>query len=160
MPPVHAYRPSGLKLASLSWRPAPDAVDATANIGPILRIRARPHIDSAVDNDLHMRHRPPSPGSIEQPRLSTGWSAAWFGRVCAAHVIYYWANPLEVLLEIKRVLKPGGTLAVTYRPAESAPAIARRGMRMNGARLYERAEVPELLELAGLVSLQERTRMT
>jgi SAM-dependent methyltransferase len=82
-----------------------------------------------------------------------------FDRVCAAHVIYYWSDPVEVLLEIKRVLRPGGMLAIAFRSAERAPRIARHGMQLSGATLYTPSEVSALLRRAGFGEVQVHTRV-
>jgi ubiquinone/menaquinone biosynthesis C-methylase UbiE len=39
-----------------------------------------------------------------------------FDKVFAVNVFYFWENPSIELAEIKRVLKPGGSLTVTVRP--------------------------------------------
>ena len=41
-----------------------------------------------------------------------------FDRVFTIHCIYFWANPIEDLKELYRVLKPNGLLAVTIKPKD------------------------------------------
>ena len=39
-----------------------------------------------------------------------------FDKVFSLHSIYFWAKPVECLKELRRVLKPGGLLAITIQP--------------------------------------------
>src|SRR5262249_8973804 len=39
-----------------------------------------------------------------------------FDKVYSIHCIYFWANPVHALQELRRVLRPGGTVAVTILP--------------------------------------------
>jgi ubiquinone/menaquinone biosynthesis C-methylase UbiE len=41
-----------------------------------------------------------------------------FDIVYSLHSIYFWQNPMACLQEIKRVLKPGGLLAITIQPKD------------------------------------------
>ena len=41
-----------------------------------------------------------------------------FDTVYSLHSIYFWQKPVECLKEIKRVLKPGGLLAITIQPKD------------------------------------------
>jgi ubiquinone/menaquinone biosynthesis C-methylase UbiE len=41
-----------------------------------------------------------------------------FDIVYSLHSIYFWRKPLDCLREIKRVLKPGGLLAITIQPKD------------------------------------------
>jgi SAM-dependent methyltransferase len=42
-----------------------------------------------------------------------------FDAVFAVHVVYFWSQPLADLLEIRRVLRPGGRLLLGYRPRDA-----------------------------------------
>jgi ubiquinone/menaquinone biosynthesis C-methylase UbiE len=44
-----------------------------------------------------------------------------FDKVLSIHTLYFWQDPLHALKEIQRVLKPGGTLALTILPREKWP---------------------------------------
>ena len=44
-----------------------------------------------------------------------------FDKAFAIHCIYFWANPTDDLKEVRRILKPGGLLAITIRPNETWP---------------------------------------
>ena len=41
-----------------------------------------------------------------------------FDKAFSLHSIYFWPNPEDCLREIKRVLKPGGLLAITIQPKD------------------------------------------
>ena len=41
-----------------------------------------------------------------------------FDMAFSLHSIYFWQNPVQCLREIKRVLKPGGLLAITIQPRD------------------------------------------
>jgi SAM-dependent methyltransferase len=42
-----------------------------------------------------------------------------FDAAFAVHVVYFWNEPLADLLEIRRVLRPGGRLLLGYRPRDA-----------------------------------------
>ena len=41
-----------------------------------------------------------------------------FDKVFSIHCIYFWAKPVDSLKELRRVLKPGGLLAITIKPKD------------------------------------------
>jgi ubiquinone/menaquinone biosynthesis C-methylase UbiE len=41
-----------------------------------------------------------------------------FDTVFSLHSIYFWANPVDCLKELRRVLKPGGLLGITIQPKD------------------------------------------
>ena len=71
-----------------------------------------------------------------------------FDKVLAVNVIYFWPEPAARLAEVRRVLKPGGRLAVYFRHRE-AMLKARLTQTPAFNRLYSGEEVVELLEAAG-----------
>lgn len=42
------------------------------------------------------------------------FAAGRFSKACTVNTIYFWPEPVAVLNEIRRVLRPGGTLAVSF----------------------------------------------
>jgi SAM-dependent methyltransferase len=46
------------------------------------------------------------------------YPAELFDVAFSLHSIYFWRNPVDCLREIKRVLKPGGSLAITIQPKD------------------------------------------
>ncbi|MEM8907878.1 MAG: class I SAM-dependent methyltransferase [Bacteroidota bacterium] len=69
-----------------------------------------------------------------------------FDRVFAINVLYFWEHPEQVLGEIKRVLKPQGTLTLAIRPKRSMQtyAIAKYGFAM-----YDKEDLIHLLHENG-----------
>jgi ubiquinone/menaquinone biosynthesis C-methylase UbiE len=70
-----------------------------------------------------------------------------FDKAYAIHCIYFWAKPLVGLQELQRVLKPGGRLAVTFRPRHKWPSDRRPAADVFS--LYEGDEVAAFLREAG-----------
>jgi SAM-dependent methyltransferase len=42
-----------------------------------------------------------------------------FDRVLGVHVVYFWSDPPKQIEEIRRVLRPGGSLVLAFRPSEA-----------------------------------------
>lgn len=69
-----------------------------------------------------------------------------FTKACTVNTIYFWPDPVAVLGEIRRTLRAGGRLAVTFNP----PATARKlPYTKHGFALYEPEQVRALLADAG-----------
>ena len=83
-----------------------------------------------------------------------------FDQVCAIEAFYFWPDPLQGLREARRVLRPGGQLAITLEMSKEAVAqtspvrrrlserYARRAAEI-GQRICSGAELTELMAAAG-----------
>lgn len=70
--------------------------------------------------------------------------------VTAVHVLYFWHNPMDVLVRLREVLEPDGVLALGYRCRQDMPRPAQRDFPREGHRLYDSEDaVRELLTAAG-----------
>ena len=49
-----------------------------------------------------------------------------FDKAFSIHSIYFWAKPIECFQELRRVLKPGGLLAVTIQPKDKWSELQQR----------------------------------
>jgi ubiquinone/menaquinone biosynthesis C-methylase UbiE len=91
------------------------------------------------------RNRRRISGAASQVDLREGSDAAlsWpkesFDAVIAIHNFQFWSNPSHSLMEIRRVLKPGGRIVIVFRdhslhaPAWLANPISRSGSEVEGA---------------------------
>jgi ubiquinone/menaquinone biosynthesis C-methylase UbiE len=79
--------------------------------------------------------------------LSLPYPDASFDSAFTIHCIYFWAKPLDGLQELRRILKPGGLLAVTIVPKDKWPE--ERTPPPDLFTLYSDGEVVQLLSEAG-----------
>ncbi|MDB5397347.1 MAG: hypothetical protein JWM91_4853 [Rhodospirillales bacterium] len=78
---------------------------------------------------------------------SLPFAKACFDKILAVNVIYFWRDPLAVLREIRRVLRPGGCLSIY-----ATDAATMRGWKFAGPethRLYGADELSEILHGGG-----------
>lgn len=83
---------------------------------------------------------------------------ASFDKVCGAHVIYFWRDAPATVRELRRVLRPAGTLALAYQEREHMPPNAVSGLSNAGARLYGPGEVEQVARVAGFDNVRVETK--
>lgn len=71
---------------------------------------------------------------------------ASFDKVLSIHTLYFWSQPMDALTELRRVLKPGGTLTLTFMPREYWPS-GETAEHIDG--VYTGPEVAQLMLEAG-----------
>jgi ubiquinone/menaquinone biosynthesis C-methylase UbiE len=69
-----------------------------------------------------------------------------FDKALSVHTLYFWAEPLDHLRELRRVLKPGGALVLGFREKSEA---AVRSFPPPTYRFYSTDDVLDLLRRAG-----------
>lgn len=79
---------------------------------------------------------------------SLPYPEASFDIAFSLHSIYFWPNALDAVRELKRVLKPGGLLAITIQPRDKWAPMQQRGSRL--VSLYLGPELAALFTRAGL----------
>lgn len=72
-----------------------------------------------------------------------------FDKILSIHSLYFWRDPAKVLAETLRVLKPGGSLALTLLPREKWPG---GGEGNEYCRIYSGEDVAQMMERAGFTS--------
>lgn len=80
-----------------------------------------------------------------------------FDAVTAVETQYYWPNPVEDMMEIKRVLKPGGRLVVvaeSYRRTKNADVPEATAMSLLRARMLSVDDEERLFAAAGYIEIQ------
>ncbi len=70
-----------------------------------------------------------------------------FDKAFSIHSIYFWAKPVECLKELRRVLKPGGLLAITIKPKDKWTELQRRESSLRT--LYFSTDLAPLFSDAG-----------
>jgi len=70
-----------------------------------------------------------------------------FDKVFSIHSIYFWANPADCLKELRRVLKPGGLLAITIKPKDKWAEELRRESSLKT--LYFGTDIARMFTTAG-----------
>lgn len=93
---------------------------------------------------------------IQQGDASTlPYIDASFDKVAATHVIYFWSDVVATLQELRRVLRPGGTVAIGFQLEEYMPRVAQQGFAQTGATLYSMTEdVATLLAASGFTHIR------
>lgn len=89
-------------------------------------------------------------GSVEQIIFASGW----FDAVTAFETVYFWPDLPKSFREIRRVLRPGGTLLICNECSGDAPGDEAWTKKIAGMRIYPAAELQRLLEQAGFRRIQ------
>ncbi len=77
----------------------------------------------------------------------------------AVHVIYFWADPVAPLQQLRAALAPSGVLALGLLLKDDMPARARESFPQIGGRVYEtEADLRGVLLAAGFTSVEFRTK--
>jgi ubiquinone/menaquinone biosynthesis C-methylase UbiE len=116
------------------------------------------HVDGIdISKDMIAKGKELQAEAIAEGRLTLSYGSTssipfgddTFDAVCTANTLYFWKDvPLD-LQEIKRVLKPGGRLAIGIRSRSKMEVMP---FTPYGFTLYEKEEVEQLLEAAGFVN--------
>ncbi|MEN8245945.1 MAG: methyltransferase domain-containing protein [Thermodesulfobacteriota bacterium] len=78
-----------------------------------------------------------------------------FDKVFAVQVLYFWEEPLVILSELKRVLKPGGKIALSILDKKD---LERKQITQTGVfNLYSVEEIVELFSQAGFSDVHYKT---
>ncbi len=94
----------------------------------------------------------PSPEMLAQ-------SIAPLDVVTASHVLYFWHQPADELLAIRRCLRPGGLLALGYQLRQNMPPMAQKHFPRQGHVLYESDDqVARLLRSAGFAAVSYQVK--
>ena len=75
-----------------------------------------------------------------------------FDTVFSIHSIYFWPKPVDCLKELKRVLKPGGLLAITIKPKDKW--IELKQDTITSANLYFSTDLVQMFSDAGLRNIR------
>jgi len=70
-----------------------------------------------------------------------------FDKVFSIHSIYFWTKPVDCLQELRRVLKPGGLLAITIQPKDKWNELQKRESSLRT--LYFSTDLTPLFSEAG-----------
>lgn len=96
--------------------------------------RLRAYIDAGKAQISH--------GDIE----SIPFAAGEFTKLCSVNTLYFWRDPPRALAECRRVLAPGGRLALCFNAKSE---LRKWPGHVHGFTLYELAEVEAMLAAAG-----------
>lgn len=138
----------GVALAALLAR-APDGFVAGIDVSDLMVQQARTrHAEAVAAGRLDVRRG---------DAAALPYGDATFDRACGTHVIYFWPDPVAAVRELRRVLRPGGTLALAYQERGHMPPIALRTTGQIAARLYGPGEVEEVVRAAGFAAARRET---
>ena len=123
----------GLALPALLALASEGRVTAIDPSDDMLTGGLRRHGEAIASGRLRLEH-----GIVEELPYRDGE----FDRVLSVNTVYFWRDPAVGFAEIRRVLRPGGSLVLGYRPAARMREL---GFARHGFRLYDDEEVLRLL---------------
>jgi len=130
----------GVALAQLVARASAGFVAAVDASGLMVRQAHSRHAAAIAARRLELRQG--DAGALP-------YTDATFDKTCGTHVIYFWPDPVSTVRELRRVLRPGGRLALGYQEREHMPPRARAGLSQAGAKLFGPGEVEQVVRAAG-----------
>ncbi|MBX9852765.1 MAG: class I SAM-dependent methyltransferase [Cytophagaceae bacterium] len=78
-----------------------------------------------------------------------------FDKIFTVNTVYFWEKPLENAKEALRILKPGGSFIVSFRPKHIMNKLE---VTNYGFKKYEAEDLKDLLQSAGFKNIQSKYR--
>jgi len=148
----------------LDVQPADCVLDVGCGGGMAIQLLAEIAVDgfvAAVDHsaDMVQQARKRNAAAIEAGRVEVKhgnvaalpYDDASFDKVIAVETFYFWPNPVECLQKVRRVLRPGGLVALAMEGSKEAPNWQKMAVQtaQMGFPIYSGVEVEEMLTAAG-----------
>jgi len=130
---------SGMAIGLLAKAASDGFVAGVDYSSEMVRQATRRNAPEVVAGRVELRHG----DAMELP-----FPDGWFDVVCAIETLYFWPDPLRGLQEARRVLRPGGRLAVTLEMSREAGGRTYR-QRLFGQRFAQRSAEQGLAILSG-----------
>lgn len=141
----------GVALTELLARASDGFVAGVDASGLMVRQACSRHADAIAAGRIEIRQGDAS---------SLPYDDATFDTACGTHVIYFWPNAVVTVRELRRTLRPGGTLALAYQERDRMPLRAKTGLSQAGAMLFGPGEVEQIVRAAGFANVRVETQTT
>lgn len=141
----------GVALAELLARASSGFVAGVDVSESMVREARSRHADAIAAGRLEIRQG--DAGSLP-------YGDATFDKACGTHVIYFWPDREGTVRELRRILRPGGTLALGYQERDRMPPGSATMLSQAGARLVGPGEVERIVRAAGFEDVRLETRQT